>query len=176
MSAAPFKIASDTGDNDTPDDAEDPECPIEPTSEQDEREEGEYSPGHTDNEDAEDSNYMPEPEEEVSLNDEDFIVPEEPLDQEHFKRQLIATAQSLKKKQQLKAEQDTLNERWTKSISSRSASQGTKKDRPGGEPVLVRPLGFVFPQSRAQAPPPKALHIRKTSFPLKETTNGRSSQ
>ena len=43
---------------------------------------------------------------------EDFIVPEEPLEQECFKRQLIATARSLKKKQQqLQAEQDTLNDR-----------------------------------------------------------------
>ena len=50
----------------------------------------------------------------MSLSDEDFIVPEEPLEQERFKRRLIATARSLKKKQQqLQAEQDLLNERWT---------------------------------------------------------------
>ena len=72
------------GENNTPGDAEDNEDPVEPTSEQDEREEGEYSPGHADNKDAEDNNYMPESEEVVSLDDEDFIVPEEPLDQECF--------------------------------------------------------------------------------------------
>ena len=88
-----------TGDNETPDDAEDPEYPIEPTFEQDEREEGQYSPEHADHEDSEDINYMPESKEDVSLDDEDFIVPEEPLEQERFKRQLITTT-SLKKKQQ----------------------------------------------------------------------------
>ena len=63
---------------------------------------------------------MPVFEEDVSLGDEDFIVPEEPLEQECFKRQLIATAQSLKKKQQqqLKAKQDTLKERWTKVLAA----------------------------------------------------------
>ena len=108
-----------TKDNETPDDAEDPEYPVEPTSEQDEREEGRYSPEHANHEDSEDSNYMPESEDDVSLGDEDFIVQEEPLEQERFKRQLIATARSLKKKQQqLKVEHDTLNERWTKVLAA----------------------------------------------------------
>ena len=50
----------------------------------------------------------------MSLSNVDFIVPEEPLEQEHFKRQLITTARSLKKKQQqLEADQDLLNDRWT---------------------------------------------------------------
>ena len=50
----------------------------------------------------------------MSLGGEDFIMPEEPLEQERFKRQLIATARSLKKKQQqLQADQDLLNDRWT---------------------------------------------------------------
>ena len=41
-------------------------------------------------------------------------MPEEPLEQERYKRQLIATARSLKKKQQqLQADQDLLNDRWT---------------------------------------------------------------
>ena len=43
---------------------------------------------------------MPLSEDEVSLGDEEFIVPEDPVEQERFKRQLIATANSLKKKQQ----------------------------------------------------------------------------
>ena len=65
------------------------------------------------NEDSKDSNYLSLSEDEVSLGDEDFIVPEEPAEQEHFKRRLIATARSLKKKkQQLQADQDLLNERW----------------------------------------------------------------
>ena len=52
------------------------------------------------NEDSEDSNYLPISEDDVSLGDEDFVMPEEPLEKERFKRQLIATARSLKKKQQ----------------------------------------------------------------------------
>ena len=43
---------------------------------------------------------MPLSDDEVSLGDEEFIVPEEPVDQERFKRRLTATGKSLKKKQQ----------------------------------------------------------------------------
>ena len=43
---------------------------------------------------------MPLSEDEVSLDDEEFIVPEDPVKQERFKRRLIATVKSLKKKQQ----------------------------------------------------------------------------
>ena len=42
---------------------------------------------------------MPLSEYEVSLGDEEFIVPEDAIEQERFKRRLIATAKSLKKKQ-----------------------------------------------------------------------------
>ena len=46
-------------------------------------------------------------------------MPEEPLEQERFKRQLIATARSLKKKQQqLQADQDLLNDRWTNVLAA----------------------------------------------------------
>ena len=62
----------------------------------------------------EDDNYMPLSEDEVSLGDEELIVPEDPVEQEHFKHRLIATAKSLKKKQQqLQADQDLLADRWT---------------------------------------------------------------
>lgn len=65
------------------------------------------------NENSKDSNYLPLFEDEVSLGDEDFIVPEEPAEQECFKHQLIATSRSLKEKQrQLRADQDRLNDRW----------------------------------------------------------------
>ena len=57
---------------------------------------------------------MPLSEDEVSLGDEEFIVPEDPVEQERFKRRLIATKNSLKKKQQqLQANQDFLADRWT---------------------------------------------------------------
>ena len=40
---------------------------------------------------------MPLSEDEVSLGDKEFVVPEDPVEQERFKRRLIATANSLKK-------------------------------------------------------------------------------
>ena len=43
---------------------------------------------------------MPLSEDEASLGDEEFIVPEDPVEQERFKRRLMAMAHSLKKKQQ----------------------------------------------------------------------------
>ena len=71
------------------------------------------------NEDSEDSNYLPLSEDGVSLGDEYFIVPEEPVDQERFKRRLIATARSLEKKQQqLQADQDLLSDRWTNVLAA----------------------------------------------------------
>ena len=50
--------------------------------------------------DPDDDSYRPPSEDEESLGSEDFIVPEAPLEQERFKRQLIATARSPKKKKQ----------------------------------------------------------------------------
>ena len=41
---------------------------------------------------------MPLSEDELSLGDEEFIVPEDPVEQERFKRRLIATAKSLNEK------------------------------------------------------------------------------
>ena len=83
----------------TPENAEDPEAPIEPTSEHDDWEDGQVNPDNlVGNEDSEDINYLPISEEDVSLGDEDFIMQKEPLEQELFKRRLIATVRSLKKK------------------------------------------------------------------------------
>ena len=71
------------------------------------------------NEDSEDDNYMPLSKDEVSLGDEEFIVPEDPVEQERFKRRLIATSKSLKKKQQqLQADQDLLADRWTEVLTA----------------------------------------------------------
>ena len=62
---------------------------------------------------------MPLSEAEVSLGDEEFIMPEDPVEQEHFQRRLIATAKSLKKRQQqLKADQDLLADRWTEVLAA----------------------------------------------------------
>ena len=43
---------------------------------------------------------MPLSEDEVSLGDEEFIMPEDPIEQERFKHRLIDTAKNLKKQQQ----------------------------------------------------------------------------
>ena len=63
---------------------------------------------------------MPLSEDEVSLGDEEFIMPEDPVEQERFKRRLMATASSLKKKQQqLQADQDLLADRWTEVLAAK---------------------------------------------------------
>ena len=68
---------------------------------------------------SEDDNYMPLFEDEASLGDEEFIVPEDPVEQERFKHRLIAIAKSLKKKQQqLQADQDLLTDRWTEVLAA----------------------------------------------------------
>ena len=47
-------------------------------------------------------------------------MPEEPLEQERFKRQFIAATRSLKKKQQrLQADQDLLNDKWTDVLAAK---------------------------------------------------------
>ena len=55
----------------------------------------------------------------MSLGDDEFGVPEDPVEQECFKRRLMATARSLKKKQQqLQADQDLLTYRWTEVLAA----------------------------------------------------------
>ena len=70
-----------TGDDNTPDGAEGIEDLDEQTAEQDNREDGQVSPNEQAiNEDSEESSYLPLSQEEVSLGNKDFIVPEEPLE------------------------------------------------------------------------------------------------
>ena len=92
--------SSDTGtrDNNAPDSAEDDDNPLQPDLEWED--EQARPPEQAANGESEDDNYMPLSEDEVSLGDEEFVVPEDPVEQEHFKHRLIATAKSLKKKQQ----------------------------------------------------------------------------
>ena len=99
-----------------PDGAEEEYDPDQPNIEQAEQEHGLASPDEQAMDGyLEDDNYMPPSEDEVSLSNDEFIVPEDPVEQERFKRRLIATAKSLKKKQQqqLQADQDLLADRWT---------------------------------------------------------------
>ena len=49
---------------------------------------------------VEDDNYMPPSEDEASLDDDEFVVPEDPVEQECLKRRLMATSSNLNKKQQ----------------------------------------------------------------------------
>ena len=63
---------------------------------------------------------MPPSEDEASLGDDEFIVPEDPVEQERFKRRLMATASSLKKKQQhLEADLELLEGRWTEVLAAK---------------------------------------------------------
>ena len=104
-----------TRENSTPDDTENNEDPVGATSEQEEQDNGQVNPDkQAMPNDPDDDSYRPLSEDEESLGSGDFIVPKAPLEQERFKRQLIATARSLKKKkQQLQANQDLLIDRWT---------------------------------------------------------------
>ena len=85
---------SGTGDNNTPDSAED--NPLQQDSVQED--EGASPHERAADREVEDDNYMPPFEDEASLDDDEFVVPEDPVEQEHFKRRLMATASSLKKK------------------------------------------------------------------------------
>ena len=92
-------VSTGTGENNTPDNAEDQEAPIKLTFEHDDWEEGHVNPDDPlEDEGLEDSNNVPISEEDEGLGDKEFIVPEEPFEQERFKRRLIATTRSLKKK------------------------------------------------------------------------------
>ena len=106
---------SDTGDNTTLDSAE--EHPLQQDSAQ---EDGDASPHErAADKEVEDDNYMPPSEDEASLDDDEFVMPEDPVEQERFKRRLIATANSLQKKQQqLQADQDMLADRWTEVLAA----------------------------------------------------------
>src|SRR3954468_16031362 len=106
---------SGTGDNTTPDSAE------EHQNQQDSaQEDGKASPHERATErEVEDDNYMPPFEDEASLDDDEFVVPLDPAEQERFQRRLLATANSLKKKQQqLRADQDLLANRWTEVLAA----------------------------------------------------------
>ena len=86
---------SGTGDINTPDSAED--NPLQQDSAQ---EDGGASPHErAADREVEDDNYMPLSEDEASLDNDEFVVPKNPVEQERFKPRLMATASSVKKKQ-----------------------------------------------------------------------------
>ena len=97
--------------------------------------------------DPDDDSYRPLSKDDESLGNEDFIVPETPLEQEHFKCQLIVTARSLKKKQQqLQANQDLLIDRWTDVLAAEE--YGLKC------PAKSYPKRRLLPQFGEEAPDP----------------------
>ena len=56
----------------------------------------------------------------ASLGNDEFGVPEDPVEQVRFKRRLMATARSLQRKQEkLTADQDALEDRWTKILAAK---------------------------------------------------------
>ena len=79
---------SGTGDNTTPDSAEE-----HPPQQDSAQEDGEASPHErAADREVEDDNYMPPSEDEASLDDDEFVIPSDPAEQERFKRRLLATA------------------------------------------------------------------------------------
>jgi hypothetical protein len=76
--------------------------------------------GMEDLDDPDDSNYMPESKEDTSLGPNELDVPEDFLDLESFRRQLISSAQSIKRGcEKLKADQDTLNDKWVEVLTTK---------------------------------------------------------
>ena len=85
---------SGTGDNTTPNSAEE-----HPPQQDSAQEDGEASlHKRAADREVEDDNYTPPSEDEASLDDDEFIVPKDPVEQERFQRRLIAMTRSLKKK------------------------------------------------------------------------------
>jgi len=115
-SCCPRENNTSNGGDTTPDNKD----PVEAGSEQEDQESGQDSPDEqVMYGDSEDCNYLPLSEEEENLDNEEFIMPEEPLEQERFKRWLIATARNLRIKQlQLQASQDLLNDKWTEVLAA----------------------------------------------------------
>ena len=70
---------------------------------------------------------MPPSEDEASLDGEEFVVPEDLVEKKRFQLRLMATARSLKRKQQqLKTDQHLLVDRWTEVL----AAEEHKLERP----------------------------------------------
>ena len=109
---------------------------------------------------VEDDNYTPPSEDEASLDDDEFVVPEDPIEQEPFKRRLMATASSLKKKQQqLRADQDLLADRWTEVL----AAEEYKLERPSKS----YPKRRLLPQLEEEATKPTSPAYDAPDRPLR---------
>ncbi len=104
---------------------------------------------------------MPPSEDEASLDDDEFIVPEDPVEQERFQRRLM-TARSLKKKQQqLRADQDLLVDRWTEVL----AAEEHKLERPSKSYPKRRLLPRLEEEALDAADRPPRGRYREASRP-----------
>ena len=96
--------------------------------EQDEPGDDKHSPDMlSDHGDAKGKTYQPVYGEENGPDDDALIIPEKRLEQKNLHRRLISTVRSLKKKKQrLKAAQDTLNRRWNKVLDTEEKDGGVR--------------------------------------------------
>src|SRR4051812_16947899 len=161
---------SGTGDNTTPDSAE------EHQNQQDSaQEDGEDRPHERAAErEVEDDNYMPPSEDEASLGDDEFIVPSDPAEQKRFQHRLLATANSLKKKQQQpRADQDLLADRWTEVLAAEEYELG----RPSKNYPKRRPLPQSEEETNDMADRPPRGRGREARRTFKPTIpQGRSAR
>ena len=124
---------------------------------------GKHSPGPLSNHsNAEDTTYQPVSEEEDSLDDDAFIIPDTQVERKRLQQSLIAIARSLKKqKQRLKAAQDTLDDRWNEVL-------GTEEKYGGNRQTKSYPKRKLLPEfdDEAIAPiPPKNKTANKPDRP-----------
>ena len=78
-------------------------------------------------------------------------MPEDPVEQERFKRRLMATASSLKKKQQqLRADQDLLADKWTEVL----VAEEDELERPSKS----YPKRMLLPQLEEEPKPTSPAH------------------
>ena len=97
----------------------------------DEQEDGVHSPGPlSEHSHAEDITNQPVSEEEDSLDDDTFIIPDTQVEQECLQQRLIATARSLnKQKQRLKAAQDMLDDKWNEVLDTKGKYGGNRQTK-----------------------------------------------
>ena len=160
---------SSTGDNNTPESAK--ENPLQQDLAQ---EDGETSPHErAADREVEDDNYMPPSKDEASLNNDEFVVLEDPVEQEHFKHRLMATASSLKKKQQqLRADQDLLADGWTEVL----AAEEYELERPSKSYPKRRLLPRLEEEALDAADRPPHGRDREASWPSTQAAPRRRSK
>ena len=112
---------------------------------------------------------MPPSEDEASLDDDEFVVPEDPVEQERFHRRLIAMENSLKKKQQQpQVDQDLLAVRWTEVL----AAKEYKLEPP---PRVTQSVG-CYPDWRRKHSNIHLQHMMRLTGHLVAATERHSSQ